>query len=120
MKYTKKELLIFIRHKTSTNPKWAVRSLTLIYSKQDSAEKTNKSTFYSNNEGFNRFDAPILTKLYIKLKSKGLDKSDLTLLYKIIPKYSAQVLKFGNKEKILLGYEQYLKSKPGKQTNLEL
>lgn len=120
MKVTKKNLISFIKSQLTTDPKWAVNALKLLYSKQHPTEQINQSTFITNEAGFNAYDAPILSKFYTKLKTEGLSKYDLHLLHKIIKKYSNQILKFGDKQKILLGYEQFQKKQPGTQTDLNL
>lgn len=104
MAITKKAVVTFVKHKLSTDNKWAVRGLIAIYNNQTNDEKSNSATLHDNGIGFNGVDSTFLSSLseqYIERNS--LSEKQLEVVRKMIPKYHRQLIEIAG------GYEKFHK-----------
>lgn len=101
---TRKEREEFYRLMLSTKPAWAIRALEILAQHQTREEQITERTIESNGVGFNGLDAEILTSFYAQVcrwKSSPatqqrypspLTTRQLTTLFRLIPKYTGQLL----------------------------
>lgn len=102
MNATQKEMQAWLKEKLAVSDSWSRRALELMYQRQTELEKRTGTTIDGNDEGFNSVDAPVLTKLRERLVRYGtLDNVDSCVLRTKICRYSLQVLRLSNKQKIL-------------------
>ena len=89
---TKKARVAFIREKLSSDDRWILRGLLIIYSNQTSDEQDAGITKYNNNIGFTGADAEFLTSLAQQYQHKSfLSEKQMPYLRKKMPKYSGQL-----------------------------
>lgn len=89
---TKKARVAFIREKLSTDDRWILRGLLVIYSNQTTDEQSAGMTKYNNNIGFTGADAAFLTSLAQQYQRKSfLSEKQMPYLRKKMPKYSGQL-----------------------------
>jgi hypothetical protein len=83
----------YLKNLLWTNDRAAVKALTLIYNKQTVEEKQIKNTVSNNKEGFDAFDAPILTPLAKKaLRNETLNEREIYTVKRRIGKYWKQLM----------------------------
>jgi len=93
IKITKKAKQEYIREKLSTDPKWALRALIVIYNNQTTDEQEIELTCHSNNIGFTGADATFLTSVAKQYMNKGyLSERQMYHVFRKIPKYCRQIL----------------------------
>ncbi len=89
---TKKARVAFIREKLSTDDRWILRGLLVIFSNQTIDEQATATTKYVNNIGFTGADAEFLTSLATQFQQrKSLSPKQMIYLRKKMPKYSGQL-----------------------------
>lgn len=100
---TKAARLAAVRAKLATNPKWALRTLTVVYQGQTNQEQSAERTIEENGVGFTAFDAEILSSFAQQVErwersdptrryASPLSPRQMDLLFKRIPKYAGQLL----------------------------
>ena len=90
---TKKAKREFLRYKLSTDDKWALRALEVIFDNQTEDEKDSHVTVNENNIGFNKVDADLLSSFAKQYKERGsLSNRQMEVLKKRISKYWKQIL----------------------------
>lgn len=96
---SKDERLRYVRTQLATNPKWAIRALTVVYQGQTSQEQSCERTVELNGVGFTAFDAEILTSFAQQVERwdasrypSPLSPKQMALLHKRIVKYAGQLL----------------------------
>jgi len=95
-------LLLEIKLKISTNPKWAKRALLALWQAQTPAEQNGHHTDELNGVGFNKIDAEILSSFADQVnQGRDLSPRQLEVAYKRLPKYANQLLRISllNQEK---------------------
>lgn len=88
-----------IKTKISTDTRWTIRTLELLYHRQTVDEQSDKTTKWKNGMGFNGRDGEILTSFFqqvIKRREYNnpvlLSDKQMRICQKILPKYWKQVL----------------------------
>ena len=99
MKYselkTKKGKVAFLRLMLASNPKWAVRGLLRIYEAQTHSEKAIGTTTDHNGVGFSGVDGEILSSFAEQVKKgRQMSAKQMGIIYKKMPRYSGQLVKF--------------------------
>ena len=81
-----------IRHKLTTDAKWAVRGLLRIYEAQTEDEKSSEDTKHDNGVGFTGSDASLLSS-YAKqvLAGNTMSPKQMKYIFKKMPKYARQL-----------------------------
>ena len=93
-KMTDDELAEWIRERVGMNPAWARRALTALYDEQTEAEKADPTFHESNGRGFSPQDQEFLSSLAEQaLRQETFSQKQLGWLYKLLPKYSKQLVK---------------------------
>lgn len=96
---TKKE---YIKSKLSSNPKWALKALLLVYDKQTADEKLIADTKHHNSVGFSGAHAEILSSFAQQYRSRGtLSDKQMKCVFKIMPRYWKQCLDNCNHNKLI-------------------
>jgi hypothetical protein len=96
---TEEYILINLRKKLSTDANWAKRGLLAIFANQTTSEQIEASVREHNNMGFRSCDSRILTSLASQLKNRGnLSSKQIEILFKKMPVYARQLLKFHNEK----------------------
>lgn len=96
-KYTKKEMIDFLRNKLSTDKYWAENALLKIYSRQTYQEKMypGQGLAAENGVGFTRNDSEFLTSLSKQYSSrKTLSFKQYRWLLKKMGKYAKQLFNY--------------------------
>lgn len=76
----------------STNKKVALRALFILYNRQTKEEQESYETKEHNGQGFNAFDANLLTSIVQSYCKYGhLTTRQYEVLHKALPKYSKQL-----------------------------
>jgi len=100
-KITKGAIAEFVRHQLKTNEKWATAALLKIYDFQTEDEKAIGYTNRYNNVGFSGAHAEIMSSFAVQLRTKGwLSPKQMSIVHKIIHKYTRQVIMISNPEKL--------------------
>jgi hypothetical protein len=108
VRVTKKALRGFLKGKLSSDDRWALRALMVVYSFQTVEERLQMVTKVENSVGFTGYDAEFLTGLVVQYKGSGsLSSVQLKCLRKMMPKYWKQILEVSDREKL---ERQYLES----------
>lgn len=104
-KITKKAMTEFVKRKLATDSKWTKKALLRLYANQTQDEKTLKQTSESNNVGFTRCHAYILTSYaeYYK-KNNKLTSKQMKSLYKLMPQYHIQIIEMCDLKKLKREY----------------
>ena len=90
---TKKTKTEFVKMMLSTNQKWALRCLEVIYSQQDPIEQCSNYTILKNGIGFSGADSQILSSFARQYKQRGtLSEKQMVVLQKRAPHYWEQIL----------------------------
>ncbi len=102
MKTTKKKIDSFVKNQLRTNKVWAIKALVRIYQEnQTSDEQVAKVTSHDNGIGFTGVDATFASSLAEQyLKRGSLSDKQLTFVFKIMPKYSRQVIQMSDAAKL--------------------
>jgi hypothetical protein len=102
MKTTKKNIDSFVKNQLRTNKVWAIKALVRIYQEnQTSDEQVAKVTSHDNGIGFTGVDATFASSLAEQyLKRGSLSDKQLTFVFKIMPKYSRQVIQMSDAAKL--------------------
>jgi len=102
MKTTKKNIDSFVKNQLRTNKVWAIKALVRIYQEnQTSDEQVAKVTSHDNGIGFTGVDATFASSLAEQyLKRGSLSDKQLTFVFKIMPKYSRQVIQMSDPIKL--------------------
>lgn len=95
--YTKKAVLEFLKMKLSTDDRWALRALEVIYRRQTEAEKSSGGTIDANGVGFSGTDSEFLSSL-AERAPRGLSPKQMKFVRKIMPRYRKQVLSVSSRE----------------------
>lgn len=126
----------YVKHKLSTNDKWALNALLKIYSFQTANEKALDHTVIRNNVGFSGHDAEFLSSIAKQLitriedrKTRGYDPDPVKCLSqkqrdivrKIIQKYWQQIVENSDEIKLLYQTKHFHESNENRvQTRLPL
>jgi hypothetical protein len=70
----KKQIESFIRNKISTDDRWALRTLIIMYEHQTADEVRIEQTKMNNSIGFTGFDAKLMTSFAKQYLSRAKDK----------------------------------------------
>lgn len=90
---SKAKIKNYLKHKLSTDERWAKRALLVIWSRQTESEKITHTTMQDNGQGFSGNDAEFLTALADQLRIKGfLSAKQMAWVFKKMPRYWAQLL----------------------------
>lgn len=107
-----KARITYVRQKLSTDAKWAIRALEIVFAGQTASEQTRDITTELNGVGFTAFDAEILSSFAKQVERwkankafpSPLSEKQMALLFKRIPKYAEQVLNRSRlKETLIVG-----------------
>lgn len=90
----------FLQRMLKSNDVWATRALMLVADNQTNNELVGRHTEEKNSVGFNKIDAPILTRIMEKVKSGTVTSEDINIVRMKTPKYWRQVLSSTNLEKL--------------------
>ena len=100
-KITKGAIAEFVREQLKTNDKWAKAALLKIYDLQTEDEKNIGDTVVYNGVGFSGAHGEIMSSLAEQLQNKGwLSPKQMTIVHKIISKYTRQVIMISNLDKL--------------------
>lgn len=87
-----------IKANLSSNPKWAIRAIEVLYARQTETEKMVKLTEVNNGVGFNGTDAFILSAFAEQIAKRRkynnpvlLSDKQLAIAFKKLPKYWKQI-----------------------------
>lgn len=84
------------RSQLSSNERWAVKGLIVLFNRQTEDEQAAESTRHSNHRGFNHSDAKKLTGIAKWYNKNGfLTASQIALVQRKIPKYAKQLVDHG-------------------------
>jgi hypothetical protein len=102
MKTTKKNIDSFVKNQLRTNKVWALKALVRIYQEnQTNDEQVAKVTSHDNGIGFTGVDAGFASSLAEQyLKRGSLSDKQMGFVFKIIPKYSRQVIQMSDSAKL--------------------
>lgn len=89
-----------VKDKIKTDQRWLQRAIVVLYQHQTHDEQVQRETKYRNDVGFNSADAKKLS-YYAKWISlgKNLSGHHLQTAFKLVPKYSKQILNLINENK---------------------
>ena len=92
--YTKEQ----IQENITTNIKWMVRTIEILFDRQTLDEQETKTTGHNNGMGFTGADAYILTSFYEQIQKRRdrkitplLSEKQIQMCQKKLPKYWRQV-----------------------------
>jgi hypothetical protein len=94
VKVSQVQIRAFMKAKLSTSYPWAKRALIRLYTEcQTSEEQNSGATYYRNGYGFNGTDDKILSSFanQITIRQRELSEKQVQVLFKLIPKYWAQI-----------------------------
>jgi len=102
MKTTKKNIDSFVKNQLRTNKVWAIKALVRIYQEnQTTDEQIAKITSEDNGIGFTGVDATFASSLAEQyLKRGSLSDKQMEFVFKIMPKYSRQVIMMSDAAKL--------------------
>ena len=101
MKITKKAQKEFIQRRLASDAIWAKNALLKIYSFQTYDEQERETTCHYNGVGFSGAHAEILSSFAKQLeKWNRLSDKQMSILFRIMPKYWRQVLQISDTEKL--------------------
>lgn len=91
---TQGQKIEFIRSKLGTDSQWAIRGLMRVYENQTADERRAGVVNANNGIGFTVQDADLLTSFASQYeRRKTLSARQVTVLYKLMPKYAKQLVK---------------------------
>jgi hypothetical protein len=106
-KITKKAVREFLKSKLSSDARWALRALEVVYSNQTADEQATQCTRTLNGEGFTGIDGEILSSFAEQYeRRRSLSHKQMALLFKKMPKYWGQVLEVSDSEKLKMCMEK--------------
>lgn len=99
---TKKSVETYVKNMLRTNKAWAIKALVRIYQENQTAdEQAAKVTSHDNGIGFTGVDAQFASSLAEQyLKRGSLSDKQMGFVFKIMPKYSRQVIQMSDKAKL--------------------
>ncbi len=99
---TKKSVETYVKNMLRTNKVWAIKALVRIYQENQTAdEQAAKVTSHDNGIGFTGVDAQFASSLAEQyLKRGSLSDKQMAFVFKIMPKYSRQVIQMSDKAKL--------------------
>lgn len=102
MKTTKKNIDTFVKHQLGTNKVWALKALVRIFQEnQTNDEQVAKVTSHDNGIGFTGVDANFASSLAEQyLKRGSLSDKQMGFVFKMMPKYSRQVIQMSDATKL--------------------
>ena len=90
---TKQTIADYVKHMLATNEKWAIRGMLKIYDRQTNDEQQSQATSHNNSVGFSGVDGGILSSFSTYyLKYNRLSPKQLTIVFRRMPRYWAQIL----------------------------
>ena len=90
---SKKDLIEQLRHRLSSNDRWALRALMRIYQNQTADEQCRETTIERNGIGFTGPDAEILTSFARQYQRRGsLTERQMMILRRRMPAYARQIV----------------------------
>lgn len=93
MTITKKLIKDYVHGKLTSDEKWALRGLVVIYDMQTSDEQHSGFTKHNNSVGFSGIDGEFLTSLAKQYQARGfLTPKQMKFVYKKMPKYWKQIV----------------------------
>lgn len=88
-----------IKEKVTTDDRWAIRAIEVLYQYQTDDEQLHGETKHHNRVGFNGPDSPFMSSLAQQLKSgRVLSQKQLYYAKKKLGKYSGQLLKIAQEK----------------------
>lgn len=85
----------YVKNQLATNPQWAVKALVKLYTYQTADEQAAGHTSHDNNVGFSGVDSQILSSFAVQVnKGRNLSVKQMNIVYKRMPRYHKQVVKF--------------------------
>lgn len=109
IKITKKALKEFIRYKVSSDDRWALRALIVIYNEQNEDEKLYGVANKQNGRGFGKIDASRMCPLAERYKRKHyLTPYDMITIHRVMKKYSRQLFDLSDKSKLESAYRKHI------------
>lgn len=110
---TKKQQIYFLRTILASNKKWAIQALIRMYQQQTQEEQTTGETIEANGVGFSGHDSTIMSNIANQvIKYHSISPKQMDIVFRIIPKYSKQILKMSNIEILNKHVEQHFKNNP--------
>jgi hypothetical protein len=102
MNATKKDTLLFVKSKLSSDPVWALKALVRIYQEnQTNDEQVTQQTTHDNGIGFSGCDAQFLSSLAQNYLRYGrLSEKQMGFVFKKMPKYAKQVIAMSDATKL--------------------
>ena len=102
MNATKKDTLLFVKVKLSSDPVWALKALVRIYQEnQTNDEQVTQQTTHDNGIGFSGCDAQFLSSLAQNYLRYGrLSDKQMSFVFKKMPKYAKQVIAMSDATKL--------------------
>lgn len=119
---TKKALLAELKARLSTDDRWALRALTLVYRNQTADEQSKQQTLEHNGIGFSGPDAEILSSFAQQYQRRGsLSPKQMNLLKRKIPSYASQVARAADMTRLtaVLSCSQHPQSADSRQPQLQ-
>jgi len=102
MNATKKDTILFVKVKLSSDPVWALKALVRIYQEnQTNDEQVTQQTTHDNGIGFSGCDAQFLSSLAQNYLRYGrLSEKQMSFVFKKMPKYAKQVIAMSDATKL--------------------
>jgi hypothetical protein len=102
MNATKKDTILFVKSKLSSDPVWALKALVRIYQEnQTNDEQVTQQTTHDNGIGFSGCDAQFLSSLAQNYLRYGrLSEKQMGFVFKKMPKYAKQVIAMSDATKL--------------------
>ena len=101
VKITNQVRVSFLKEKIQQDKTWALRALLKIYEYQTQEEQQQESTNDANGVGFSGCDAKFLSSIAKQYIKKGfLSERQFSSVMKITPKYSGQILRISDVDKL--------------------
>lgn len=95
MYMNKKQVLVLLQQKLSTDTRWAQRALLAIFRNQTADEQVQGDVKHHNAMGFRCMDSYILTSFASQLQQRGsLSPKQMTIVFRKMPIYARQLMKF--------------------------
>ncbi len=107
--YTRADIIAFMKVKLTTDPVWIMHGLKTLFENQTSEEIKKKFAIEDNQKGFSKHDAPFLTRLASKVKTKKftLTKPEIRMLGRFMEKYAKQLSSLSDPEKLKICLDKY-------------
>lgn len=83
--------IAFLKEKLSTDERWAVRGLLVIYGYQTADEQESESVNAHNNQGFTSSDGRFLSSLAKQAQNRPLTEKQMPYLLNRMGKYARQL-----------------------------